>query len=374
MKKSTRLLIAIALLLFQGCGMKKSEKKLDSMIMKDQLKEFTLTNKHGAKVKITNFGGKVMSIQVPDKKGKLGDVVLGYENPRDYVEGNPYFGAIIGRYGNRIAKGLFTLDGETYRLPVNNGPNHLHGGPEGFHNVIWEADLRDNESPQRLYLSHVSEDGEMGYPGKLRVQVAYTWTDDHELTIDYQATTNKKTIINLTNHSFFNLKDGGESKIVDHHLTLHAQAFTPIDSTLIPTGKIRDVEDTPMDFTEGKKIGKDIGQDYDQLDHGNGYDHNFVLSKSGNKELTLAAEVYEPSSGRKMEVYTSEPGIQFYSGNFLDGSDIGKNEVAYQYRTAFCLETQHFPDSPNHGNFPSVVLEPGEEYTQQTIYAFSTEK
>ncbi|MBS3807013.1 MAG: galactose mutarotase [Bacteroidales bacterium] len=372
MKKTSVLLIAIAFLLFQGCGTKKSEKNQDNMKMTDQLKVFSLTNKHGAEVKITNFGGKVMSLQVPDKNGNLGDVVLGYEQPEDYINGEPYFGALIGRYGNRIDKGRFTLDGETYQLPQNNGPNHLHGGPDGFHNVIWEAKLKDDKNPQSLHLTYVSKDGEMGYPGRFTATVVYTWTDNYELKIDYHATSDKKTIVNLTHHSFFNLKDAGKSKILDHELTIHADQFTPIDSGLIPTGEIREVKGTPMDFTQAKKMGAEINAGYQQLEYGNGYDHNWVLNKPQQDAMTLAAEVYEPTTGRKMEVHTTEPGLQFYSGNFLDGSQVGKNGVAYEYRTAFCLEAQHFPDSPNHENFPSTVLKPGETYKKQTIYKFST--
>ena len=373
MKKSFILLIALAFL-FQGCGTKNSEKKQENMNKTDQLKEFTLTNQHGAEVKITNFGGKVMRLQVPDKNGKLGDVVLGYEKPEEYIDGEPYFGALIGRYGNRIDKGRFTLDGETYQLPQNNGPNHLHGGPDGFHDQIWEAELKDNQNPQSLHLSYISEDGEMGYPGTLTAKVVYTWTDDYELKIDYHATTDKKTIINLTHHSFFNLKDAGKSKILDHQLTIHADQFTPIDSGLIPTGEIREVKGTPMDFTQATKMGAQINADYQQLEYGNGYDHNWVLNKPQQDSMSLAAEVYEPTTGRKMEVYTTEPGLQFYAGNFLDGSEVGKNGVAYEYRTGFCLEAQHFPDSPNHDNFPSTVLKPGEEYQQTTVYKFSTKE
>jgi aldose 1-epimerase len=356
-----------------GCGAK--TKKTGShtyMNKKHKIQAFTLTNNHGAKVIITNFGGRIMSLQAPDKYGLLGDVVLGYEKPMEYINGNPYFGALIGRYGNRIDEGNFSLNGETYRLPTNNGPNHLHGGPKGFHNVLWDVDTIKNKQAPSLQLSYVSKDGEMGYPGRLQVKITYTWTDDYELKIDYHATSNKKTIVNLTNHSFFNLKDGGKGKITGHHLKLYASRFTPVDSTLIPTGEIRKVEGTPMDFTESKPIGKDINKDYRQLEYGKGYDHNFVLKKPEQGKITLAAEVFEPTTGRKMQVYTTEPGLQFYSGNFLDGSDVGKEGVQYDYRSAFCLEAQHYPDSPNHDNFPSTALEPGEKYTQQTIYKFST--
>ena len=367
--------LALAFLLTQGCGSSGNRiKNKENMKIAEKLEIFTLTNQHGAEVKITNYGGKVVSLSVPDKDGNLGDVVLGYENPQAYIDGNPYFGALIGRYGNRIDQGEFTLDGATYQLPVNNGPNHLHGGPKGFHNVVWDAELVPNSESQKLRLTYLSPDGEMGYPGNLKARVTYTWTDDYQLKIDYHATTDKKTVVNLTHHSFFNLKDAGKSNILDHELMIQASHFTPVDEELIPTGEIRSVEGTPMNFTEPKQIGKDINKDYQQLEYGKGYDHNWVLNKKNADSLTLAAEVFEPVTGRKMQVFTTEPGLQFYSGNFLDGSDVGKNDVAYEYRSAFCLEAQHFPDSPNHENFPSTVLNPGEEYQTTTIYQFTTEK
>jgi aldose 1-epimerase len=343
--------------------------KKNQEIMKEDLKEYTLTNEHGNQVKITNYGAKVMSIIVPDRNGKKGNVVLGYDSAEEYLDGNPYFGAIIGRYANRIDNGKFTLDGKTYKLAQNNGNNHLHGGPGGFHNVLWQARKFTNYNSEALELTYISEDGEEGYPGTLSVKIIYTWTDDNELKINYSAITDKKTIVNLTHHSFFNLQDGGKSKITDHELMINANYFTPINETLIPTGDFREVEGTPMDFTQMHAIGKYINSPYQQLEFGKGYDHNYVLAQS-DSSLNLAARVYEPSTGRVMKVYTDEPGLQFYSGNFLDGSDTGRDGVSYQYRSAFCLEAQHYPDSPNHENFPSTVLEPGDTYKQTTIYKF----
>mgnify|MGYP006282676159 FL=1 len=368
--------LTVALLIFTGCGQKpQKSKEKESMKQSEQkIQAFTLTNKNGCEAKITNFGGKVMTLKVPDKNGNIGDVVLGYETAKEYVEGNPFFGAMVGRYGNRIGDANFTLDGTTYELPKNDGDNHLHGGPEGFHNVIWNAEKITREGNEALKLTYVSEDGEMGYPGKLDVTVIYTLTQENELKIEYEATTSKATVLNLTHHSFFNLKDAGESKILNHELTINGDFFTPVSEELIPTGEIRPVENTPMDFTETKTMGDGINSDYQQIQYGNGFDHNWVLNKAERGKLTLAATVYEPTTGRKMEVYTTEPGMQFYAGNFLDGTDVGKNDVAYEQRTGFCLETQHFPDSPNQAHFPSPVLKPGETYTQTTIYKFSTEK
>ncbi len=356
--------------MFLFCGGREDLNKMKT-INKDELKTYFLTN-NKCSVKITNFGASVMSIKVPDKNGTIKDVVLGYDTPEEYIEGNPYFGATIGRYGNRISEGKFILDEREYTLPVNNGNNHLHGGPQGFHNVVWKVkDYRNDNDQHFLVLDYVSKDGEQGYPGQVKVTVKYSLTDKNELVIDYTAFTDKKTIINLTHHSFFNLKDGGESTILNHTLKILADKFTPVTSELIPTGEIKSVEDTPMDFTECTEIGKRINNDFIQLTYGTGYDHNWVLNKKTDS-LELAAVVCEPESGRKMEVFTTEPGLQFYSGNFLDGSDQGKQGVRYEYRTAFCLEAQHFPDSPNYKNFPSTVLQPGEKYTQRTIYKFST--
>lgn len=339
--------------------------------MKKQLKTFILSNKANCSVKITNFGAKVMSINVPDKNGNIDDIVLSYDTPEEYISGNSYFGAIIGRYGNRINKGKFGLNNTEYSLATNNGNNHLHGGPNGFHNVIWDVvEYKNDDNQHFVKFQYISKDGEEGYPGNLTVYVKYSFTDENELIIDYDATCDKNTIINLTHHSFFNLKDAGKSDILEHELKIFADSFTPVNNELIPTGQILKVKETPMDFTEFATIGKRINDEYLQLQYGNGYDHNWVLNKISDS-LSLAAIVREPVSGRKMEVYTTEPGLQFYSGNFLDGSDIGEDSTKYNHRTAFCLEAQHFPDSPNHKNFPSTVLEAGKTYKQKTIYKFS---
>lgn len=334
---------------------------------------FTLTNDNGMKVKITNYGGIITSVFVPDKNGELGDVVLGFDNVSDYVKDNPYFGALIGRYGNRIANGKFTLDGKTYSLAINNPPNHLHGGPKGFHKVIWEPKEVKTDSTVGLELKYKSKDGEEGYPGNLSVTVYYTLTNNNEIKIDYYATTDQKTVCNLTNHSYFNLKDDGVSDILDHELMIDADNFTPVDSTLIPTGKIEPVEGTPFDFRKPHKIGDHINADDQQIKYGRGYDHNFVLNGEMGK-MRLVAKASESNSGRILEVYTDQPGIQFYSGNFLDGTLTGKYGIVYKYRHGFCLETQHFPDSPNQPNFPSTVLNPGDTYRTTTIYKFSVQK
>ena len=343
-------------------------------IHKGLLETYVLTNAQGMHVKILNFGAKVMSIKVPDKEGDVGDVVLGYDSPEEYIHGNPYFGAIVGRYANRIANGKFSLDKKEYSLCKNNGSNSLHGGPGGFNNVIWNVVAFNNSNENHFVkLEYLSKDMEEGFPGNLTVYVKYTLNDDNELVIDYEAACDKKTVVNLTHHSFFNLKDGGKSNILGHILKINADKYVPVNNDLIPTGEIASVKQTPLDFTTSVAIGTRINDDFEQLRFGNGYDHNWVLNQ-GNDALSFAAEVYEPVTGRKMDVYTTEPGMQFYSGNFLDETDIGKNKVEYKNRSAFCLETQHFPDSPNHPNFPSVVLHPEEKYHQKTIYKFSVVK
>jgi aldose 1-epimerase len=330
---------------------------------------FTLTNRNGVEVKITNYGGIVVSLRVPDRNGTLGDVVLGYDALEGYLKDNrPYFGAIIGRYANRIAKGRFTLDGRQYRLVQNDGENHLHGGIKGFDKVVWKARPVRNRQGVGVRLTYRSRDGEEGYPGTVSVTVIYTLTDANELRIDYFATTTKKTILNLTHHSYFNLAGTGD--ILQHRLWINADRFTPVDRTLIPTGEIRSVKGTPLDFTRPTPIGARIEERDEQLLFGHGYDHNWVLNKS-DASLTLAARVEEPRTGRVLEVYTTEPGLQFYSGNFLDGSITGKGNWVYGRRAGFCLEAQHFPDSPNKPHFPSVVLAPGQQYRQTTVYKFS---
>lgn len=333
---------------------------------------YTLTNAKGMRTCITNYGGIVTSLLVPDREGKLADVVLGYDSLDEYVKNNPYFGALIGRYGNRIAKGRFTLDGREYKLAQNNNGNHLHGGLKGFDKVLWAAqEVRTKKGPG-LRLTYVSKDGEEGYPGKLSVTVTYTLTDANELAIQYQAKTSKPTPVNLTNHSYFNLAGAGTGDILGHLLTLQADRFTPVDAGLIPTGELRPVEGTPFDFRKPTAIGKRIALKDEQLTLGGGYDHNFVLSKKEARGMTLAARVFEPKSGRVMEVLTSEPGVQFYSGNFLDGTNVGKGGKPYKHRYGFCLETQHFPDSPNKPEFPSTFLGPNQSYATTTIYRFST--
>ncbi len=327
---------------------------------------YTLTNKSGASVTITNYGGRVVSINVPDKDNKMVDVSLGYDSVKSYrKEGEPFFGALIGRYGNRIGKGKFTLDGKEYQLQLNNSPNTLHGGKDGFFSKVWDA----KQDGQKLELTYVSKDGEAGYPGTLNVKVLYTFTDDNALQINYTATTDKTTVVNLTNHTYFNLSGEGSASILDHELMIAADAYTPVDSTLIPTGKLTPVKGTAFDFTVAKAIGKEIEMADEQLKFGKGYDHNFALVKNDGK--TAIARVKSPISGIIMEVYTTEPGLQFYCGNFMTGVDKdGKNGKSYPYRSAFCLETQHFPDAPNHANFASTVLKPGETYTTNTTYKF----
>ena len=319
---------------------------------------YTLKNKNGLTVKITSYGGCITEILVPDKSGKVADVVLGFDNLDQYLKESPYFGATVGRYANRIAKGKFSLDGVEYTLPINNAPNSLHGGPRAFNNVNWQSEATGDA----LTLKHFSGDGDQGYPGNLHTTVVFSFSDTNDLRIDYEATTDKPTPINLTNHSYFNLAGAGSGTILDHVLTLNAKKYTPVDDTLIPTGQIAPVAGTPMDFTSPKPIGSRI----DKV--GAGYDHNYVLGDSG--KLELAATVQEPKSGRVVEVLTTQPGIQFYTGNFLDGHIKGLGG-AYGKHGAFCLETQHFPDSPNHPNFPDTILRPGETYKQTTVYRFS---
>ena len=331
--------------------------------------KYTLSNSQGMSVSIMNYGAIVTNLEVPDKNGESGNVVLGYDSLQGYLDEPSYFGATIGRYGNRIDEGKFTLDGKTYDLATNNGPNHLHGGEQGFDKVLWTARPVKSDEKASLVLNYVSQDGEEGYPGTLKVETRYTLFSDNRLELEYKAVTDKKTICNLTNHSYFNLKDAGASPILDHELYINADSFTPVDPTLIPTGEIRPVAGTPFDFTKRKKIGADINADNKQLEHGNGYDHNFVLNGDPG-EMKLAARLIEPETGRVLEVHTREPGLQFYSGNFLDGSVTGKNGTVYEFRHALCLETQHFPDSPNQADFPSTVLNPDETYHTRTKWVF----
>ncbi|WP_080507596.1 aldose epimerase family protein [Bryobacter aggregatus] len=330
---------------------------------------FTLKNKAGMEVTITNYGAIVTSMRVPDKNGKLEDVVLGFDKAEEYIAkpANPYFGAVVGRYGNRIAKGKFTLEGKEYQLATNNGPNALHGGLQGFSKRFWKPALSGNT----LTLDYTSADMEEGYPGELKVRVVYRLTDDNALQIDYTANTNKTTVLNVTNHSYFNLTGPSGKDILGHILKLNASKFTPVDATLIPTGELRPVAGTPFDFLKPTAIGARMDQKEQQIQHGGGYDHNFVLDKSGAAGPQQAAEVYDPISGRVLTVSTTEPGVQFYTGNFLDGTFQGKGGKAYTKRMAFCLETQHYPDSPNHPAFPTTTLKPGQTYKSTTVFRFS---
>jgi aldose 1-epimerase len=330
---------------------------------------YTLTSPEGMEVSITNYGGAITSIQVPDRKGRLGDVVLGYETLAEYLKNPRFLGALIGRHANRLARGTFSLNGTTYHVAQNNGPNHLHGGNRGFDKVVWHAQEESGDADS-VQLSYLSKDGEEGYPGNLSARVTYTLARNNELRIEYYATTDKKTIVNLTNHSYFNL--AGSGNILTHELMLNADRFTPIASDLIPTGELRDVAGSPMDFTQSTSVGARINDQYEQLIFAGGYDHNFVL-RDADTSLRLAANVYEPTSGRLMEVLTTQPGLQFYSGNFLDGRTTGKRGVVYHKHSGFCLETQHFPDSPNHAEFPTTVLKPGDEFRQLAVFRFSVE-
>jgi len=339
----------------------------------EQVDLYSLTNKKGMDVSITNFGATVVTLRVPDRAGKAADVVLGYDTLEGYENGKSYFGATVGRYANRIGGGKFSIDGKEYTLPKNDGNNTLHGGIVGFNKKIWKArELPANDSAV-LELSYLSPDGEEGFPGNLSVKVVFTLpANRNELKIDYTATTDKDTVLNLSNHSYFNLAGEGVGNILDQVLTLHAKQFTPVDKTLIPTGELRDVAPTPLDFNSATAIGKRINEDYEQLVFGKGYDHNWVLASGGGKGLSIAAEAYEPKSGRMLKVLTTEPGVQFYSGNFLDGST-GKGGKAYPRRSAFCLETQHFPDSPNHASFPSTLLKPNAVFQSHTVFRFSAQ-
>ena len=333
---------------------------------------YTLRNTHGMEARITNYGGILVALNVPDRTGASRDVVLGYDSLASYVKDSPYFGSLVGRYANRIARGKFTLDGREYTLAANDGPNHLHGGVRGFDKVVWDVREPESTPGRNLVLRYVSKDGEEGYPGTLSAKVTYTLTDSNELRIDYEATTDAPTICNLTHHSYFNLAGAGERDILEHQLMIAADGFTPIDATLIPTGEIRPVRLTPFDFTAPEPIGSRIAQRDSQLVCGLGYDHNWVLSKPAG-EFGLAARVTEPSSGMSMEVWTTEPGLQFYSGNFLDGHHLGKGGRPYNHRYGFCLEPQHFPDSPNRPSFPGTVLRPGQVYTTTTVFRFTTD-
>jgi aldose 1-epimerase len=330
---------------------------------------YKLTNSHGVEVHAMNYGGIILSIRVPDRKGQFADIVLGHDTMEGYIPNPPYIGAIVGRYANRIANGTFTLDGKTYTLPKNDGPNTLHGGTtRTFDKVVWDGEPLKGKTG--VAFTYLSKDGEEGFPGNCKVKVTYTLTDANELVIDYQATTDKDTPINVSQHSYFNLKGEGNGDILDHDIMIAADRFTPVNKNLIPTGELAPVKGTPLDFTKSTRIGARIDDKYEQLELAHGYDHNFVINRKG-AGLVLAARVYEPTTGRVLEVSTTQPGIQFYTGNFLDGTVVGKGGHVYKRRYGFCLETQHFPDSPNHPNFPTTILRPGETFHQTTVFKFS---
>jgi aldose 1-epimerase len=336
------------------------------------VESFTLRNAHGIEVRAITYGAVIVSLRVPDRAGRFDDIVLGHDDLAGYLRQPSYFGAVVGRYGNRIAKGRFTLDGKTYTLATNNGPNHLHGGVKGFDKVVLKGESASTSDGASVTLRYTSPDGEEGYPGTLSARVTYTLTDRDELRFEYAATTDKPTVVNLTQHSYFNLT-GGKTDILGHQLTLDADRFTPVDATLIPLGPLAPVEGTPFDFRKPTAIGARIGQDDEQLRRGGGYDHNFVVNRTG-EGLVHAARLVDPVSGRTLDVQTTEPGVQFYSGNFLDGTVTGKGGVVYKKRWALCLETQHFPDSPNQPTFPSAVLRPGQEYRSKTVLTFGVKR
>jgi aldose 1-epimerase len=332
------------------------------------VESFTLRNARGVEVRAITYGAIITSLRVPDRAGRFDDIVLGHDDLAAYLRGTPYFGAVVGRYGNRIAKGRFTLDGKTYTLATNNGPNHLHGGVKGFDKVVWQGETASTPGGASVTFRYTSKDGEEGYPGTLRAQVTYTLTDRGELRFEYLATSDKATPVNLTQHSYFNLS-GGARDILGHELTIDASRFTPVDATLIPTGRLAPVSGTPFDFRKPTAIGARIGQDDEQLKFGGGYDHNYVLDRSG-AGLVHAARLVDPASGRTLDVQTTEPGVQFYSGNFLDGTITGRGGIVYKHRSGLCLETQHYPDSPNQPAFPSTILRPGKEYRSMTVLTF----
>lgn len=387
--RSSAILPALALVI-AACGKGGAPRPAKDVVMTEQtsfvrspfgvtpdgraVEEFTLKNGLGMEVRVISYGAIIRLIKVPDAKGAMGDVVLGYDSLADYIKSSPYFGAVVGRYGNRIAKGRFTLDGTMYSLATNNAPNALHGGVRGFDKQVWSTDLVRSDSSIGVAFTLVSPDGDEGYPGTLTARVTYILKRErNELVIDYEGATDKATPVNLTNHSYFNLAGAGNGDILGHILTLDADSITPVDATLIPTGALQGVSGTPFDFTQPTAIGARIDASDKQIRNGGGYDHNFVLRRSG-PGLVHFARISEPTSGRTLDVSTTEPGVQFYTGNFLDGSNIGKDGHAYQRRFGFCLETQHFPDSPNHANFPTAILRPGAVYRSRTIFAFGVTK
>jgi len=372
MKKILFLSITLGAAVLASCSQSTTNKE---MVKKDvfgshngkEVYLLTLTNKAGNVIRVTNFGAKINWIEVPDKNGKKENVTFGYDTFDETLKGDMSFGSVVGRFANRIAKGKFTLDGAVYNTPVNNGPNTLHGGPAGWHSVVWDTEiLKDSKFPA-VKFTYVSPDMEAGFPGKVNASITYTWTDNNEIVMDYTCTTDKRTIVNITNHAYFNLHGAGNGDILDHVLTLKASAFTPVDSFMIPTGEIRPVAGTPFDFNSPHAIGERIGDNYDQLILGRGYDHNYILDNKEEVDVT----VYEPVSGRMLEVITDQPGMQLYTGNFLDGTKSGHGGKVFKFRSGLCLESGHYPDSPNHPEFPATVLNPGETFKSTTIYRFS---
>ena len=382
--KLNRLIWLLALIAVVGCTNKQKEapeeqttlsglKRSDfrSVVNGDSTDLYVLTNANGMEVTLTNYGGRIVSVMVPDREGNLKDVVLGFDNIDDYVNVDNNFGATIGRYGNRIANGKITVEGVEYQLPQNNFGHTLHGGPEGFDKKVFHAVQPDS---QTVVFTYLSKDGEAGFPGNLDVKVTVTLTDDNAIDLQYEATTDKETVVNLTNHSYFNLSGDPSQSVLDHLLTINADQFTPVDTTFMTTGAIEKVEGTPMDFRTATAIGERINNyDYEQMKNGDGYDHNWVLNTNGDISQ-VAATVYSPATGIQLDVYTNEPGIQVYSGNFLDGSVTGKKGITYQKRAAVCLETQKYPDSPNKPDWPSPYLKPGEKYTSRCIYKFTVQQ
>jgi aldose 1-epimerase len=373
----TLILTTIFSLLIVACQTSKEEKTMIEKNLFGKLSDgsevylFKLKNQKGAELQIINYGAIVVSLQVPDRNGKMGDVILGYDSLNGYVNDKTFQGSIVGRYGNRIDKGKFKIGDKSYQLDINDGENHLHGGKNAFYKALWKAEPIESKTDPALKLTLFSKDGENGYPGNVTVTVTYTLTKDNELKIDYEGTTDQATILNPTHHSYFNLTGDPNNTILNHELMIDADNITPVNSTLIPTGKFEKVDNTPFDFRKPTKIGLRINDKDEQLGFGKGYDHNWVLN-NWDKKVKVVATLYDSLSGRFMEVLTDQPGLQFYSGNFLDGSIIGKRGIKYNFRTGLCLEAQHFPDSPNKPNFPSVLLKPGETYKQTTIYKFLT--
>lgn len=373
MKTGRLILLTAAALVMIGmssCGNNKAKEMVTTESFGSfegkEISLFTLTNKKGDAVKLTNYGATIVEINVPDRNGEKANVTFGYDNLEGYLGGDPYFGKVVGQYANRIAKGKFTLDSVEYTLALNNGANSLHGGPTGWHSRAWTAEVLKNTDFPAVKFTYSKPDMEEGYPGNVVAEVVYTWTDENELIMDYKVTTDRRTVLNITNHAYFNLHGAGNGDILDHEAVIRASAFTPVDSTLIPTGELRPVEGTPFDFRTPHLIGERIDEAYDQLVLGGGYDHNYVLD---NVEQ-VDAEVYDPSTGRILQVITDQPGVQLYTGNFLDGTQTGRGGKVYQYRSGFCLETQHYPDSPNQASFPSVVLTPDEPFLSSTTYKF----